>query len=106
MAAQLDGLAQAAELPNLNLRVVPFSAGMHAGLITGPFVVLRFPQNGDGSDSEPATVFVDGFTGDLYLDKPHEVEQYADAFGKIWDASLDETESKNMISRLAEELRQ
>jgi transcriptional regulator with XRE-family HTH domain len=106
MAAQLDALAQAAELPNMKLRVVPFSAGLHAGLMSGPFVVLRFPVNGDGRDSEPATVFVDGFTGDLYLDKPHEVEQYADAFGEIWNVSLNEAESVNMIRRATEELRQ
>lgn len=106
MAAQLDSLAQAAGLPNVTLRVVPFSAGLHPGLMTGPFVVVRFPLNGDGQDSEPATVYVDGFTGDLYLDKPHEVEQYANAFESIWSAALDEPASTDLIHRVAEELRQ
>jgi len=105
MAAQLDSLAEAAELPNVTLRVVPFSAGLHPGLMTGPFVVLRFPLNGDGQDSEPATVYVDGFTGDLYLDKTAEVEQYADAFESIWSAALDETASRNLTRQVAEELR-
>ena len=68
------------ELPNVSLRVVPYSAGLHPGLMSGPFVILRFPLNGDGRDSEPATVYVDGFTGALYLDKPGEVERYARAF--------------------------
>ena len=77
MAAQLDALAESAELPNVSLRVVPFSAGRHHGIMTGPFEILRFSANGDGQDSEPPTVYVDGFTGDLYLDKPAEVERYS-----------------------------
>jgi transcriptional regulator with XRE-family HTH domain len=105
MARQLDHLTATAELPNVSLRVVPFGLGMHDGLVSGPFVILRFPLNGDGSDSEPPTVYMDGFTGALYLDKPYEVERYATSFDNIWNASLDEAESKQLINRAAEELR-
>lgn len=106
MADQLDHLAGSADLPNVTLRVVPFTAGLHAGVMSGPFVLLRFPLNGDGRESEPATVYVDGFTGALYLDKPYEVQRYADAFQNIQDAALDETASTHLISKAAEELRQ
>jgi transcriptional regulator with XRE-family HTH domain len=104
MAAQLGALAEAAVLPTVKLRVVPFSAGLHHGLVTGPFEILRFPANGDGSDSEPPTVYVDGYTGDLYLDKPAEVVQYTSAFEAIWDAALDETTSTTLIRASAKEL--
>jgi transcriptional regulator with XRE-family HTH domain len=103
MAGQLERLAEVSELANVSLRVVPFSAGLHAGVMSAPFVILRFPLNGDGRESEPATVYVDGFTGALYLDKPHEVERYARAFGGIWDACLDEAASRRLIHRAAEE---
>jgi transcriptional regulator with XRE-family HTH domain len=106
MAAQLDSLAAAAGLPNVALRVVPFTAGLHHGVMSGPFVILRFPRNGDGRDSEPATIYVDGFTGALYLDKPREVERYANAFDSIWSAALDEPASRELIHQAAEELRQ
>jgi Domain of unknown function (DUF5753)/Helix-turn-helix domain len=42
MAAQLDRLADAAGLPNISMRVVPFSAGFHLGMLTGGFTLLRF----------------------------------------------------------------
>ncbi len=60
----------------------------------------------DGRETEPTTVYVDGFTGALYLDKPHEVERYANAFENIWGAALDEPASLGLISKAAEELRQ
>jgi Domain of unknown function (DUF5753) len=106
MSQQLGHLVETTELPTVSLRVVPFSIGMHDGLLTGPFVFLRFPLNGDGKDSEPPTVYRDGFTGSLYLDKPHEIERYDTAFENIWNASLDESRSKQLIHLAAEELRQ
>jgi transcriptional regulator with XRE-family HTH domain len=105
MASQLDRLAEAADMPNVSLRIVPFSAGLHRGVMTGPFYILRFPVNGDGQPSEPATIYVDGFTGDLYLDKPREVEQYATAFESIWSAALDEAASRDLVRQSAKELR-
>jgi transcriptional regulator with XRE-family HTH domain len=104
MSAQLVALAEAAELSNVKLRVVPFSAGLHHGLMSGPFEVLRFPLNGDGQDSEPSTVYVDGYTGDLYLDKPAEVERYSDAFETIWAAAASEAASSKLIRQSAKEL--
>jgi len=104
MASQLQRLAEAAELPNVSLRVVPFSAGLHHGLMSGPFVILTFPLNGDGRASEPPTIYADGFTGALYLDKPSEVERYTLAFTRIWDAALDETASMDMIQARSTEL--
>lgn len=104
MAAQLAVLAEAADLPNVKLRVVPFTAGLHHGLMTGPFELLRFPLNGDGQDSEPATVYADGFTGALYLDKPAEVERYSDAFETIWAAAANEATSSKFIRQSAKEL--
>jgi transcriptional regulator with XRE-family HTH domain len=106
MAQQLDRLAEMSDLANVSLRVVSFGAGMNDGLVTGPFIILRFPLNGDGMDSEPPTVYQDGFTGALYLDKSYEVERYATAFENIWNTSLDEASSQQLIHLAAEELRQ
>ena len=106
MGPQLAHLAETVTLPNVSLRVVPFNAGLHDGLQSGPFVALRFPANGDGQDSEPPTVYQDGITGALYLDKPHEVERYTVLFDNIWNTALDEDSSRNLIHQAAEELDQ
>jgi transcriptional regulator with XRE-family HTH domain len=105
MAGQLDRLAEASELPNVSLRVVPVAAGLHAGMLSGPFEILRFPVNGNGDESEPPTVYTGIYTGALYLDKPHEVNRYDQAFGKIWKTALDDSAARALIRESAEGLR-
>jgi transcriptional regulator with XRE-family HTH domain len=104
MKGQLSQLAEASELPNVSIRVVPFASGLHPGMMSGPFEVLRFPVNGGGLESEPPTVYADIYTGAIYLDKPHEVERYDRAFGDIWEAALGEDKSRGLIQAAAEEL--
>jgi hypothetical protein len=104
MVEQLDRLVEIADLANVSIRVVPLSAGLHHGLMSGPFVILRFPTNGDGKDTEPPIVYVDGFTGDLYLDRPNEIQRYDLAFTQIWDAALGEADSKELLMQTAREL--
>jgi transcriptional regulator with XRE-family HTH domain len=104
MSEQVARLAEVSERPNVSLRVVPVRAGLHPGIMSGPFVILRFPVNGDGRESEPATVYVDGFTGALYLDKPNEVDRYAQAFDGIWTAALGEPQSRTLMPQAAKEL--
>jgi transcriptional regulator with XRE-family HTH domain len=105
MAGQLGKLAEFSQLPNVSLQVVPFSAGFHRGLLAGPFVILRFPENGNGTASEPPTVYADGYTGALYLDKAHEVDRYQAAFDHLRSASLGEAESRQFIRQIGKELK-
>ena len=105
MHAQLRRLTEASTLLNVSLRIMPFSAGLHHGIMSGPFVILRFPLNGDGKATEPPTVYVDGFTGALYLDKPSEIQRYEKAFGDIWGSSLTEDASRELIHEAAREFR-
>ncbi len=101
MAHQLAHLVYMSERGNVALRVVPLAVGPHAGVVTGPFNILRFPRNADGRETEPPTIYADGYTGGLYLDKANEVEQYDTAFRGIWDAALDEQASRRLIAEVA-----
>jgi len=103
ISAQLKRLIEISELSNVSVRVMPFSAGLHHGIMSGPFVVLRFPVNGDGKETEPPTVYVDGFTGALYLDKPNEIQKYDLAFADIWASALAEDASRDLINQAQRE---
>jgi transcriptional regulator with XRE-family HTH domain len=94
-AAQLDWLhQQAAAMPNVSLRVVPFNVGYHSGLDTGSFELLRFPPDSDGQIYETPTVYHDGgYAGTQYIDSSEEVARYFAAF---------EGESRNLIKQVAE----
>jgi transcriptional regulator with XRE-family HTH domain len=104
MAEQLERLAEASQLPNVSLRVVPFAAGFHPGVLSGSFNILRFPLNGGGEESEPPTVYSDQYTGALYLDKPNEIDRYTVAYAGIWQHALDEEASRETIHQAAEAL--
>ncbi|MGC5344130.1 helix-turn-helix domain-containing protein [Streptomyces sp. DT24] len=104
MVNQLERLVHLNNLDNVSIRVVPFSAGLHAGIMSGPFVTMRFPSTGDGRNTEPPTVYVEGFTGALYLDKPNEIERYDVAFTSIRGSALDEAGSTSLLKQAAREL--
>lgn len=104
MAAQLERLAEMNVRQNVSVRVVPFSVGAHRGFDTGPFTLMRFPTTGDGRDHEPPTVYVQGFTGALYLDKPHEIHRYAEAFAEMWNDALSEDDSTALFRQIAREM--
>ena len=103
MLGQLHHLADAALLPNVSIRVVPFSAGLHRGVLSGPFVILRFPLKSDGQESEPPVVYVDGFTGALYLEQPSEIHRYHDAYADIAATASDEPDSRTLILNAAKD---
>jgi hypothetical protein len=99
MAEQVRHMIELSALPNVHLRVIPVSVGFHQGIMTGQFGVLRFPSTGDGADTEPPTVYADGYTGDLYLDKPSEVSRYDKAFADIWSKALSEQATRDLLSQ-------
>ncbi|WP_205625483.1 DUF5753 domain-containing protein [Actinomadura atramentaria] len=104
MAAQLQQLAETNELPNASIRVMPFAAGAHRGLDTGPFTLMRFAPIEDGHEFEPPTVYMQGYTGELYLDKPREIDQFTKAFAEIWNDALSEEDSTALFRRTAKEM--
>jgi hypothetical protein len=83
MRDQLRRLLELEELPNVSVRVVPFAIGLHRGVSSSRFTLLRFPVNSAGRESEPPVVYIEGITGALYLDKPHEVERHDAALSRI-----------------------
>ncbi|MBF6440073.1 helix-turn-helix domain-containing protein [Nocardia cyriacigeorgica] len=97
MASQLRHLADLP--PNVAVRILPFAVGVPTGMATGPFTVLDF----NPSSREPATVYVESYTGNLYYDRPDSVERYRKAFRAMQDVAVDTVGSKHLLRAKAKE---
>lgn len=94
MRAQLERLLELSELPNVTLRVIPYDAGaLPAG--NNKFIILSFalPTVAD-------VVFVEGLTGDLYLDDPRDVEGYNTTFRALIQMAADPESTREIITAM------
>jgi transcriptional regulator with XRE-family HTH domain len=97
MRAQIQHLVDRAELPNVTLQVLPFSAGAHAGM-DGTFTILDFPEPTDTD-----VVYAENATGGLFLEKADELRKYVFIFDHIRAAALRPEESVALLADLAKE---
>lgn len=104
MAAQLRHIADTSRLTNVSVRVVPASVGTDPGWLIGSFVLMEFPRNPTAHLTEPPVVYVPGYAGALYLEKPEEVRQYRDGYARLERAALNEDDSHHLIVQIAGEL--
>ncbi|MEV6349603.1 DUF5753 domain-containing protein [Actinoplanes sp. NPDC051851] len=98
MARQLNYINELGDLPNVTIRVIPLAAGLHQGVATGPFSMLRFADN-----TEPPTAYFDGFLGHSLLNKPELVDRLDGVISGIRSCALDEQPSRELIHRVAKE---
>ncbi len=99
MSEQLRHLREAAELPNISVRVLPLAAGPHHGAVAGAFVMLDFPP-GNRTTPEPPIVYRESLTGALYLDRPNEWTTYEKAWAGLDRLALDEQQSSHLINKI------
>jgi transcriptional regulator with XRE-family HTH domain len=97
--AQLRQLAAARDRSNVMVQVLPFTAGEHPAMASGPFDLLEFPQATD-----QGVVTLETMTGSLSLESGTDMRQYADAFGFLQAAALGPRETRDMLITLAEQI--
>ena len=97
MAAQLEHLIKASELPNVTLQVLPFQVGAHAAE-AGAFTILRFPE-----PDLPDVVYTEQLTGALYLDKRDDVEAYVGAVDRLSVESAPPRPTVEILKRILQE---
>jgi uncharacterized protein DUF5753/helix-turn-helix protein len=83
----------AAELTNVTVQILPFSAGAHQ-LSGGPAAILQFSGTAD-----PDVLFMEGFTAD-YEDRPAAVSRFRAAFDELSETALDHRRSIDMIDNM------
>ncbi|MER7166713.1 helix-turn-helix transcriptional regulator [Micromonospora sp. NPDC000207] len=108
MIAQYEHLLELTRRGNIKVRVLPFSAGLHAAMAANtPFALLMFPVDPMGGEPlEPPLAYVDTLTGAHYLNKPAEFSAYQLVWEDLDRLSLSESESKTMITATLEALRE
>lgn len=79
LKAQLAHLLERHEDPNIEVQVLPASAGAHTG-VEGGFIVLSFPNE---LEHDPGCVYVEGRVRGVYYEEPVQVTAYRDALTRL-----------------------
>jgi transcriptional regulator with XRE-family HTH domain len=97
-AAQFQFIAEASDLPNVTMQVLPFSAGEH-GAMVGAFEILGFPQAVD-----PDVVYLENRASALFLEEPDDVLKYGQVFDQLRALALSPQASRTMLMGATKEL--
>ncbi|MFF0307861.1 helix-turn-helix domain-containing protein [Streptosporangium sp. NPDC004379] len=97
MVNQLHHLIEHTSRPNIEIRVLPFSAGAHASP-TGAFRILRM------KDPYPEVAYVETPKGAVYVESP-DTERFMLTYDDLRKLTLVPEDSAELISALAEEMR-
>ncbi len=95
-SGQLRHLRERAMQPNIELRVLPWDLGLHAGQ-DGPFSLLRFPDQ-----LLPDMVYEENALSGHLTDAPSVVAAWHTLFEELRGRALDRNESLAMIAKLLE----
>lgn len=100
MRGQLQRLTELAKRPNVDLQVLPFSAGAHSGG-SGTFIILTFPTE---LEHDPGAVYVETKVKGYYYEEPGEIATYRDAMTRLRVQAIKPGRTPAFINRVAEEL--
>lgn len=95
MADQINKILEAAGTHKATVQIVPFDLGVPAAQDSN-FVLLEF---GDESNISPI-VFVEGLTGNHYLERKAEVDRYREAIEYLRDSALSPRDSVDHITEM------
>jgi transcriptional regulator with XRE-family HTH domain len=97
MTAQLGHLLEVSSMPNVDLRVIPYSAG---ALPSGnQFIILNFKLA-----DVPDVVFIEGLTADLYLEDHQDVEVYNTTFRALHNLAESDEQALAIIAAARSEV--
>jgi len=94
MRAQMQRLLEAFELPNVTIRVVPYEAGALPNA-NNKFIILSF-----AALALPEVVYVEGLTGDLYIERKEETDVYNAAFQALERLAASPAETRGIITSI------
>jgi transcriptional regulator with XRE-family HTH domain len=107
MHAQLERLIEASTLPNVTLRLLPLTAGAHAG-VDGDFTIFRYqqPEDQDVVYDDPDVVYVDDLAGGSYTEDRDRTDRYNRAFEQLLEKAWDRAKSAQALADIERQLRE
>lgn len=128
MTRQLEHILTLTERGNVSMRIIPFDAGVHAGVAASDFTLLDFPQtaifggSGNGvpetggtetgssamindSIAEPPLAYVETFTGAMYTQTAADVEAYDVLWKDLEHRALPPAGSRALVEKRWKELK-
>jgi hypothetical protein len=94
MAEQLDKLLDAIRKDKATIQIIPFDAGAYSAA-DGYFVLLEF----DDPNLSPV-VYLEGLTGNQYLERKAEIARYRESVESMRDSALSPRDSLSFIIEL------
>jgi transcriptional regulator with XRE-family HTH domain len=95
MATQLSKILEAERTGKVAVQVISFDVGAHAAE-DSHFVLLEFKDE----KLFPPVVFLEGLTGNQYLEKPAEIARYREAIECLYGSALSPAESVKLVDQL------
>ncbi|WP_433662679.1 helix-turn-helix domain-containing protein [Nocardia sp. CA-128927] len=106
MAAQYRHIADLSTHDNIDVRVMPFRAGLPLGTPLPPFIILDFGRDVRGKLEEPPVVYCESYAGSVYLEEQSDVARFRRAFKIAQGASLDPRSSRDLLREIAKGVRE
>ncbi|MEU9690943.1 helix-turn-helix domain-containing protein [Amycolatopsis japonica] len=100
MRDQLQHLMDLSEQPNIDIQILPFSAGAH-GASDGTFVLLDYPPEFGG---DPGTVYVENRREGLYYEDREDLLRFRKTFERLQAQAEHPGRTRDFIQNLAREL--
>ncbi len=97
MAAQFDKVLDAARQGKAAVQVIPFEVGEYAA-VDAYFVLLDFDEE---SNLSPV-VFIEGLTGNQYIERKADIARYREAIESLRDSALSPRDSLSLMQELRE----
>jgi transcriptional regulator with XRE-family HTH domain len=93
MAQQIRHVIESAQRDNIEVQVMPYTVGAHPAL-DSTFILLEI------APPVPDVVYVEGLAGQIYLERPQEVERYKQVFECLRTLALNPKESVNLLKKM------
>ncbi|WP_280469584.1 helix-turn-helix domain-containing protein [Nocardia brasiliensis] len=102
MVAQLRHLVDMSTCDNIEIRVMPFRAGLPLGAAVPPFTIMEFARDSLFNQvAEPPQVYCEGYAGSVYLESRADVRTFRQAYRNLREACLEPRPSRDMLREIA-----